>query len=711
MTPGVDGNTTEEGLQSHPSPHDAPPASAVLSKPFERQMHSSGVQESTVKADRNGPDGDDRQGSRASMELAQETSRSPTPFVQEDGTLLYSDWTSMLNRKAAHTSPRDLQPTTSSVGISTACEKPRLHHASEESSSRCERRSFRRPKRSPRIAMGDAETEHLLLASKRLLRIHKVLEDTSYEASSTSKVDIPPLDNSPQRKFNPKQQGPYAESTFHDEPLTSRQYLLGRQNTNPVTQVYLPRISRKRSSVSPQLSDEDEKTPHKRKRIGRPRGSPNKTKIFSINETAASKRRLRALEFSAKHRGKGRGRGRPPGSRARSESEKPQGFAPMGGLLFAAQLEAEQGEKDVIVEAAGHAQKGGVEDDDVYYYEAEEEYGDDRDYDDDLEWYQSIDDDEGDGVAYFRRQLSKPSNIMNRVPLTITHVDTPATSSSRTDRSRQKIVLATPTTIERQQSALDVLADQAASASKDAPSLKRAYNPSGKVLAAEFEIAESGRNRGPNIPVQSAESRYFPVRPSNHVQCNLQLHNPNAVLGDPFNYHPNTSGTGTDYPMTPAYSKTSTQACSSLNQQIRSKCSTPDILPSGPSHSNGSDAYSAPRPGPGRRTQLTIAQQLSVGMDALHPLIDQSDIDAGMTPAAALAKKSRSPYVKWTPEEDELLVKGVAEFGTHWDAVSKCLPDRSYHQCRQRWLRGLKCELPQTTVGSSRNSWISLVGV
>lgn len=61
-----------------------------------------------------------------------------------------------------------------------------------------------------------------------------------------------------------------------------------------------------------------------------------------------------------------------------------------------------------------------------------------------------------------------------------------------------------------------------------------------------------------------------------------------------------------------------------------------------------------------------------------------------LTPAAAAAKKARSPYVKWTFQEDELLVRAVCEHGQRWDAVSKGVPTRSYHQCRQRWLRGLK---------------------
>jgi hypothetical protein len=89
---------------------------------------------------------------------------------------------------------------------------------------------------------------------------------------------------------------------------------------------------------------------------------------------------------------------------------------------------------------------------------------------------------------------------------------------------------------------------------------------------------------------------------------------------------------------------------------------------------------------------MTIAEQLAQGVDVSHPLIDPEDLQAGMTPAAALAKKSRSPYIKWTLEEDEQLVKGVAEHGTKWEAVARMIPSRSYHQCRQRWLRGLKCK-------------------
>lgn len=48
------------------------------------------------------------------------------------------------------------------------------------------------------------------------------------------------------------------------------------------------------------------------------------------------------------------------------------------------------------------------------------------------------------------------------------------------------------------------------------------------------------------------------------------------------------------------------------------------------------------------------------------------------------ARRIRSPYLKWTVEEDELLARAVALHGEKWDLVSKGVPTRSYHQVRQR---------------------------
>jgi hypothetical protein len=70
-------------------------------------------------------------------------------------------------------------------------------------------------------------------------------------------------------------------------------------------------------------------------------------------------------------------------------------------------------------------------------------------------------------------------------------------------------------------------------------------------------------------------------------------------------------------------------------------------------------------------------------------------------------KRQRSPYVKWSKEEDELLtqvrsrdfcrptgrltqyLQAVDKYGQKWDLVQKALPSRGYHQVRQRWLRKL----------------------
>ncbi|EGO20443.1 hypothetical protein SERLADRAFT_476648 [Serpula lacrymans var. lacrymans S7.9] len=52
-------------------------------------------------------------------------------------------------------------------------------------------------------------------------------------------------------------------------------------------------------------------------------------------------------------------------------------------------------------------------------------------------------------------------------------------------------------------------------------------------------------------------------------------------------------------------------------------------------------------------------------------------------------KRQRSPYVKWSKEEDEMLAQAVAKYGQKWDLVQKALPSRGYHQVRQRWLRKL----------------------
>ena len=53
--------------------------------------------------------------------------------------------------------------------------------------------------------------------------------------------------------------------------------------------------------------------------------------------------------------------------------------------------------------------------------------------------------------------------------------------------------------------------------------------------------------------------------------------------------------------------------------------------------------------------------------------------------------RPRSPYLRWEMSEDEALVKAILKHGQRWEFVAQSVPSRTYHQCRQRWLRGLKC--------------------
>ncbi|KAK4053419.1 hypothetical protein OIV83_001584 [Microbotryomycetes sp. JL201] len=69
----------------------------------------------------------------------------------------------------------------------------------------------------------------------------------------------------------------------------------------------------------------------------------------------------------------------------------------------------------------------------------------------------------------------------------------------------------------------------------------------------------------------------------------------------------------------------------------------------------------------------------------LAPGIDINSLGNGGTP-----KPLRSPYIKWNINEDEQLLNAVLKHGLRWDQVSAEIPTRSYHQVRQRFLRGLK---------------------
>lgn len=45
------------------------------------------------------------------------------------------------------------------------------------------------------------------------------------------------------------------------------------------------------------------------------------------------------------------------------------------------------------------------------------------------------------------------------------------------------------------------------------------------------------------------------------------------------------------------------------------------------------------------------------------------------------------PKCRWNPSEDQLLLKSIAEFGTHnWKIIATKVPGRTSKQCRERWV-------------------------
>lgn len=54
----------------------------------------------------------------------------------------------------------------------------------------------------------------------------------------------------------------------------------------------------------------------------------------------------------------------------------------------------------------------------------------------------------------------------------------------------------------------------------------------------------------------------------------------------------------------------------------------------------------------------------------------------------------RSPKVKWSKEEDELLLRTVRSFGQlRWVEIASKIPGRNSKQCRERWLSNLNPEI------------------
>lgn len=61
-------------------------------------------------------------------------------------------------------------------------------------------------------------------------------------------------------------------------------------------------------------------------------------------------------------------------------------------------------------------------------------------------------------------------------------------------------------------------------------------------------------------------------------------------------------------------------------------------------------------------------------------------------------QKSLNPRLRrgvWTEEEDELLRKAVAGFGNLWMHVATAIPGRTNDQCRERWTEHVKLSASQ----------------
>ena len=447
-----------------------------------------------------------------------------------------------------------------------------------------------RPHKGRRVTMGDAESEHLLLAASRLTRVSK-----RYNLPPPSPARALPYYSMAFPTYYPCGNGQYYQMPSPELQLQGPSSPQAMEEDWPEPSSRVLRSSRARAAGPRETPEPSAETPMagnslyaagNPRKIGRPRGSPNKTKLIPLNETAASQRRMKALENAMT--GKGRQ------SRSEEAEAGSAGFVGASGAEVAsndlgnATLDSQGSGLDLLLAArdmrepsavplaagslqnangargqnqasriAVNGQRAGTQE----YPEDEEE-----------DYYYEDDEEEDQPLASTSRAVAGPSSSGQAGP--------------------------SAGAVQRNLSALDVLADQAFGQNLDA---------SNTAASNTFSVLGTSQPYGLNNP--------FPAMPA------------------------------------PAVGYTN-----------------------------------------GGYTQLTIPEQLARGVDATHHLIDPKDLKKGMTPAAALAKKARSPYLKWTAEEDEKLVLGVAEHGTRWDEVALQLPTRSYHQCRQRWLRGLRCE-------------------
>lgn len=111
----------------------------------------------------------------------------------------------------------------------------------------------------------------------------------------------------------------------------------------------------------------------------------------------------------------------------------------------------------------------------------------------------------------------------------------------------------------------------------------------------------------------------------------------------------------------------------------------------------GAPSPFGPRPAhhsPSRPSDLHFSPQASSSRPIASPVAPRPSGLIFDTPddprGPPTTKRPRSPYVRWAVAEDEMLCASIVNHGCKWESVAAEVPSRSYHQCRQRWLRGLK---------------------
>lgn len=85
-------------------------------------------------------------------------------------------------------------------------------------------------------------------------------------------------------------------------------------------------------------------------------------------------------------------------------------------------------------------------------------------------------------------------------------------------------------------------------------------------------------------------------------------------------------------------------------------------------------------------TQIRLIIQNARSSPIIHCPMSIPVQPTAPTPAPTIAARRPHPRSKFTPVEDNLLVKYVQEFGdSNWETISKLIPNRNPRQCRERW--------------------------